>query len=196
MSSTTGGVRRRRSTVIDTPPRGWRYVPDFIDAREEAALIAHIEQLSFAPFRYHGIDARREVAHFGARYGFDDGTLDRAAPLPTFLLALCARIQSRYPFAAPAARIAALVTRYPPGAGIGWHRDAPPFGPTVVGLSLAAACEFRLRLETATGFDVYKTTLAPRSLYLIAGPVRFRWQHAMTPVSHLRYSVTFRTVKE
>jgi hypothetical protein len=25
-----------------------------------------------------------------------------------------------------------LLTRYPPGAGIGWHRDAPMFGPEVV----------------------------------------------------------------
>jgi alkylated DNA repair dioxygenase AlkB len=29
-----------------------------------------------------------------------------------------------------------LVSRYPPGSTIGWHRDAPMFGAKVVGVSL------------------------------------------------------------
>jgi alkylated DNA repair dioxygenase AlkB len=37
-----------------------------------------------------------------------------------------------------------LVTRYPPGAGIGWHRDAPQFG-EVGGISLLTACRMRFR---------------------------------------------------
>ena len=37
-----------------------------------------------------------------------------------------------------------LVTRYPPGAGIGWHRDAPQFG-EVSGVSLLTACGMQLR---------------------------------------------------
>ncbi|MEV1332986.1 hypothetical protein AB0J20_25830 [Micromonospora costi] len=34
----------------------------------------------------------------------------------------------------------ALVTRYPPGAVVGGHRDASAFGPTVAGLSPGSAC--------------------------------------------------------
>lgn len=108
---------------------------------------------------------------------------------------MAARIRSEFRFADAGADIAALVTRYPVGAGIGWHHDAPPFGATVIGVSLAAACELRLRLETDTGYDVYRQPLAPRSLYLISGQVRFRWQHAIPPVARQRYSITFRTVR-
>jgi len=39
----------------------------------------------------------------------------------------------------PTAGVDRRVTRYPPGAAIGWQRDAPMFGPTVVGVSLGAA---------------------------------------------------------
>ena len=37
------------------------------------------------------------------------------------------------------------MTEYRPGAGIGWHRDAPPFG-IVAGVSLAGTC--RMRFQT------------------------------------------------
>jgi DNA oxidative demethylase len=33
----------------------------------------------------------------------------------------------------------ALVNEYPPGAPIGWHRDAPQYG-IVIGISLASTC--------------------------------------------------------
>lgn len=49
---------------------------------------------------------------------------------------------------------------------------------------------------TADGYDVYKTDLAPRSLYVLAGTARFRWQHAIPPVQTLRYSLTFRTARQ
>ena len=37
-----------------------------------------------------------------------------------------------------------LVSRHPPGAGIGWHRDAPQFA-EVSGVSLLTACRMRFR---------------------------------------------------
>lgn len=193
--TTPARPQRRRSRAIEQAPRGFRYTPDFIDASEEEALLAQIERLTFAPFHMRGVDAKREIVHFGARYGFDQGTLDVAPPMPEFLAGLAARINAAFPFADTIEKIAALVTRYPPGAAIGWHRDAPPFGPTVIGLSLLSACELRLRLETETGYDVYCQQLAPRSLYIISGDTRFRWQHAIPPVARLRYSITFRTVR-
>lgn len=187
--------KRRRSHAIAESPPGFRYWPDFISSAQAAKLIAEIETLPFAPFHMRGVDARREVVHFGASYGFDDGALAPAPPLPPFLADLCADINRAVHFAPADAAIAALVTRYRPGAGIGWHRDAPPFGAAVVGLSLAAPCEMRLRLETPRGYDLYRHTLAPGSLYLLAGTARFRWQHAIPPVASLRYSITFRTLR-
>ena len=87
-----------------------------------------------------------------------------------------------------------LVLRYPPGAGIGWHRDRPAFGPEVVGISLLAASVMKLRPVGATRGGV-RVTLAPRSAYVLAGPARSEWEHHVPPVASLRYSVTFRTLR-
>ncbi|MDP8910710.1 MAG: alpha-ketoglutarate-dependent dioxygenase AlkB, partial [Actinomycetota bacterium] len=42
---------------------------------------------------------------------------------------------------------------------------------------------------------VYDVELAPRSGYVLAGKARSAWQHSIPPVKTLRYSVTFRTLK-
>ena len=62
-----------------------------------------------------------------------------------------------------------LITEYPAGAGIGWHRDAPNFGPAVVGLSLGSACRFRFRREYAGKMESFTATLEPRSAYILGG---------------------------
>jgi DNA oxidative demethylase len=38
--------------------------------------------------------------------------------------------------------------------------------------------------------------LEPRSAYVLSGPARDSWQHAIPPTKALRYSITFRTVKD
>lgn len=185
---------RRRSRYISEPPEGLRYVPQFLQADEEQRLLAEIERLAFEPVRMHGVEARRQVVHFGTRYQFDGRSIAPALPIPAFLQPLYERAAVEAAFA-PTTVAQALVTRYPPGAAIGWHRDAPPFGAVVVGISLGASCEMRFRVPTATGYDVYPQALAPRSLYVFSGSARFRWQHMITPVRALRYSVTFRSVR-
>ena len=35
--------------------------------------------------------------------------------------------------------------------------------------------------------------LAPRSLYVMRGAIRWQWQHSMPPMKELRYSITLRT---
>jgi hypothetical protein len=53
-----------------------------------------------------------------------------------------------------------LVTRYPPGAGIGWHRDAPQFG-DVSGVSLQATCRMRFRRGQPRAWETAELTLEP-----------------------------------
>jgi DNA oxidative demethylase len=95
---------------------------------------------------------------------------------------------------APEELVEILVQRYPPGATIGWHRDAPAFG-TVVGLSLGAPS--RLRFQRGKGDErrVWEVLLAPRSGYVLAGKARTSWQHSIPPTKELRYSITFRTLR-
>jgi len=95
---------------------------------------------------------------------------------------------------APDELVEVLVQRYPEGAQIGWHRDAPNFG-TAVGMSLLGPS--RLRFRRATGDDrrTFEVALAPRSGYVLAGPARTAWQHHIPPTKTLRYSITLRTLR-
>ena len=87
-----------------------------------------------------------------------------------------------------------LVTEYPPGATIGWHRDRPEFG-DVVGISLLTPCVFRLRRRKGPGWERASLTVDRRSAYLLRGSVRTDWEHSIPAVAALRYSITFRTLR-
>lgn len=142
----------------------------------------------------HGVAARRRIVQFGWRYSFDARALTEGAALPPFL----AGIRDRAAAVAgiePIDLSETLVTEYQPGATIGWHRDAPPFG-VVVGISLLSACRFRLRRPEGDTWQRAELALAPRSLYVLAGVVRSAWQHSIPAVDALRYSITFRTLRK
>jgi DNA oxidative demethylase len=86
------------------------------------------------------------------------------------------------------------VQRYPAGATIGWHRDAPAFG-TVVGISLGGSSRLRFQRGKGDARRVWEVLLAPRSGYVLSGPARTSWQHSIPPTKELRYSITFRTLR-
>jgi alkylated DNA repair dioxygenase AlkB len=86
-----------------------------------------------------------------------------------------------------------LVTQYPPGAGIGWHKDRSVFG-DVVGISLRSSCTFRMRRRIDHRFERKSLNAEPCSVYLLRGPSRREWQHSIPGVEALRYSITFRNV--
>ncbi len=77
-----------------------------------------------------------------------------------------------------------LVTEYDAGAGIGWHRDKAVFG-EVIGISLLAACTFRLRRRAGSMWERAAITAEPRSAYLLQGPSRTEWEHSIPPVESL-----------
>jgi alkylated DNA repair dioxygenase AlkB len=174
-------------------PEGFRYQPNLITADEEARLVQELESLPFQPFNFHGHLANRRVVGFGLRYDYDRRGLVEAAPVPDFLLSLRAKVAA---FAGTAADAFAqvLINEYRPGAGIGWHVDKPQFG-EVAGVSLLAACDFRLRRKTETGWERKTIPVERRSAYLLTGPARTRWEHSIPPVRAHRYSITFRTLR-
>lgn len=179
---------RRRS---EHPPEGFHYFPDLLEAAEEARLVRQIESLAFAEVQMHGVVARRRVAHFGWVYGYQNWTIVPGPPIPDFLLELRARAAAIIG-TDPETFVQALVTRYPAGAAIGWHRDAPMFGPIVLGVSFLSACRFRFQRETAGGHETFAQPVEPRSMYVLSGAARFEWQHSIPATKALRYSVTFR----
>src|SRR5262249_42009161 len=93
------------------------------------------------------------------------------------------------------ALVEVLVNAYPPGAGIGWHRDAPQFG-LVIGVSLLGECRLRFQRGRVAARQTRSVTIAPRSAYVLDGEARDEWQHSVRPMKSLRYSVTFRTLRQ
>lgn len=175
-------------------PEGLRYRSDLISPADEAALVEKIATLPFRPFEFHGYLGNRRTVSFGFRYDFGDQRMHDAELVPGFLLPLRERAAD---FAGldESELVHALVTEYATGAGIGWHRDRPIFA-DVIGISLLAPCRFRLRRKDGNKWQRAALDLAPRSAYLMRGPVRYDWQHSIAPMEELRYSVTFRSLAE
>jgi alkylated DNA repair dioxygenase AlkB len=91
-----------------------------------------------------------------------------------------------------------LVTEYRPGTQLGWHRDSPEYG-ELAGVSLGGHCRMRLRPYPPQKGDrksVLSMELAPRSAYSMREEARWGWQHSIAPTAMLRYSITFRTLRE
>ena len=182
-----------RTPSVAEEPAGLLYQAGAVTEAEEQALVAAIEAMEFSEVRMRGQTARRTVLHFGYRYDYEAWTLVPTDPVPasmTWLLDRAAAVAA----VDPGDWAEVLVTRYPPGAGIGWHRDAPMFGPKVVGLSLLAPCRLRFQRRTPDRRFVHELQLAPRSAYVLAGAARWSWQHSIPAMDALRYSVTFRTL--
>lgn len=91
--------------------------------------------------------------------------------------------------------IQALLIRYDPGAGIGWHRDRPIYG-HVLGLSLGEPAAMRFRRRRADGFDRLSVPLDPRGAYHMSGPARHEWEHSIAVMERPRWSITFRSLAE
>jgi DNA oxidative demethylase len=169
------------------------YRPDFVSPAEEQELISGIESLQFSEIRMHGVVAKRRTVHFGWLYGYESWRITPGPAIPDLLVPVrvrCAGLAG----VPPEALAEALVSEYPPGAGIGWHRDAPMFG-IVMAVSLGAACRLRLRSGQGRDADTAEIRLEPRSFYMLQGEARTKWQHHIPATKELRYSITFRTVK-
>ncbi|HEX8468357.1 MAG TPA: alpha-ketoglutarate-dependent dioxygenase AlkB [Allosphingosinicella sp.] len=173
-------------------PLGLVYVPDFIDAGEQAGLADRIGALPFKPFEFHGFTGNRRTVSFGMHYAFDGSGLSEAEPIPDWLRPLRARAAALAGFE-PEAFVHALVIEYAPGAGIGWHRDRPVFG-DVVGVSLLAPAPLRFRRKVGARWERFILSTEPRSAYLLRGEARHEWEHSIPPLETLRYSVTLRTL--
>lgn len=175
-------------------PAGFLYRPDLLTAAEEAELVSGVRAFDFTAIEMRGQVARRRTVHFGWVYGYESWRIEPGPPIPDVLLPLRARA-AVLAGVEPDALVEVLVTEYPPGAGVGWHRDAPQFGP-VVGVSLLRACRLRFQRGAGAARQTRAAVLEPRSAYVFDGEARWQWQHSIPPMKALRYSVTFRTLRD
>jgi alkylated DNA repair dioxygenase AlkB len=184
-------------TTLPHFPEGFRYFPEFITEKEESDLLEFISPIPLHNLQFQGFEAKRKVASFGYDYSFEKRSMSKGIRIPVqfdpFIEKVAGVISLEKEDIAEL-----LVTEYPVGAVINWHRDAPPFD-IIAGISLRSECKFRLRpheaLKRSRG-SILSFEVARRSLYVMQGPSRADWQHSIAPVKAVRYSITLRTLRQ
>jgi alkylated DNA repair dioxygenase AlkB len=177
-------------------PNGFQYVDDFISEEEEKALVQQTAQLTLHTFRFQGYKAKRKVASFGYDWSFEKQTLSKGSDIPETFHWLIERVAASLSLS-PSDFAELLVTKYPVGSVINWHRDAPPFA-LIAGISLNEDCVFKLRpyeKEKQSKKSIVSLPVKRRSLYVMQGEAREAWQHSIEAVKKVRYSITLRTLK-
>jgi alkylated DNA repair dioxygenase AlkB len=183
----------RKFTTAAELPEGFLYQPDFLTEAEEAGLRRTIETLEFGAYNFRGYTAKRRIVTYGG--GYDSGSRGMSITdnaIPDFLTSI--RDQAAAMAGMRAEQIAqAMVTEYSVGTPIRWHRDSPQFE-TIIGISLGNTCRMRLKPYQAEG-KIISVMLEPRSIYVMSGKARWRFQHSIPGVKGLRYSITFRSLR-
>ncbi len=176
---------------------GFRLVGDYIDARTEQELLAHIDP---GPWQS---DFRRRVQQYGLGYAGGSQKLSWVRDFPSWLLRLAQRVAED----APMERFPenCVINEYIPPQGIGPHRDYPDFGPTVSCVSLGSDIVMDFSHE---GRRLRVPVHVPaRSLWVLSGEARWEWTHGIAPrlkdiikgerrARGRRVSVTFRTARD
>lgn len=178
-------------------PDGFHYFPDFLSEKEENHLVALIQNYPLKNMIFQGFEAKRKVISFGYDYQFDKRQLLESLPVPEEFQPVIHKVAEKLTIA-PNEFVKLLLTQYDPGTVINWHRDAPPFE-KIAGLSLLSDCTFKLRpydKSKQTRSAVKSFVVQRRSLYLMEAEARDKWEHSITPVKSLRYSITIRTLRK
>jgi alkylated DNA repair dioxygenase AlkB len=178
-------------------PPGFSYYPDFITEAEETELLKTIFEIELHSFHFQGYEAKRRVASFGYDWNFEKRQLSKGKEMPAVFDWLIEKTANHIAIVKnDFAEL--LVTEYPVGSVINWHRDAPPFN-IIAGISLASDCIFRLRpyeKSRQQRGSLISFPVQPRSLYMIRDKARTDWEHSTAPVKAVRYSITLRSLKD
>lgn len=200
MKDRAEGAKVTQCDLFGAPPANMRETPvgleswrEVISLADESNLIDRIDESQLQPFRFQGWVGKRLTRSFGWTYDFDRGLAEQGAPIPDWLIPVRTMVADHVGLA-PDLFEQALVIRYDPGAVIGWHRDRPMFE-HVAGISLGRSAPLRFRRRTDDRSFLRFTHEAPqRSLYLLTGEARHRWEHSIGELDSPRWSITFRTL--
>ena len=165
-----------------------------VTSAEERTLIVGVNAAELSPFQFHGWLGKRLTTSYGWRYDFDDASFAPSEAIPDWLLPFREKA-AQFAGLQPDQLVQALLIRYDPGAGIGWHRDRPVFE-HVLGISLGAQATMRFRRRRSGGFDRASLLLEPRSIYHLTGEARHQWEHSIAAMAVPRWSITFRSLSQ
>lgn len=182
-----------RSNYSSTIPDGFRYKTSFLDAELANTLRLRVESLSFQHDYFRGHPLKRGYVQFGCRYVTAARTIRRdVPPIPDDLRAILNRCRSEFEITQEFDQL--IITYYRPGAGIGWHCDKPAFDSVIIGISLACPAQLQMR-RSGEWHPSYELELEIGSAYVLSGPARWDYEHAIEAVRDTRYSLTFRRVR-
>jgi alkylated DNA repair dioxygenase AlkB len=171
-------------------PSGFRLIPEAFSAPVSERYETELAALPLHVISMRGRTLRRRLAAFGLGFGTNFQGVAPAPELPPLLMAVL-ESAARVAALPPESFNQALVQVYPPGASIGWHRDAAFFGPTVIGVSFGGTARLKFRRLASRRFS--SIILPPGSVYVMCGASRTEWEHSLSPARARRLSVTFRS---
>jgi alkylated DNA repair protein (DNA oxidative demethylase) len=170
-------------------PEGFEYIHNFLPFPQQIQLLKELRGLHYEHEMFRGRLMKRAWAQFGYSYVAAAHKVTPAPAMPAYLQSVLQNASVYYPDDLTFTQC--IVTKYPPGAAIGYHADAAVFGEYLLGISFAseARLQFRPKKTQKASFEV---TLAPGSLYVMHGRARYHYDHRIVPVKTERYSLTFR----
>ncbi len=178
---------------------GLRYLPDYIDKKTEDFLLQKIDGEPWLS------DMKRRVQHYGYKYDYKARRITQdlqIGSIPDWLAGLCNMLYVNKIFAKIPDQV--IINEYQAGQGITPHIDCVPcFGETIASISVYTPCVMEFTpIETG---EKISQLLEPRSLVVLSGEARYKWQHAIpqrkTDIVNgqkiargRRISLTFRTI--
>lgn len=182
--------------ALQAPIPGLAYEENFLSAIEEEQLITVFQSLPFKSAQYKEYFAKRRVVGFGGSFDFTTNQLKPGKPLDDRLLPLRHRV-AQWAGMPPDRLVHALVSEYSQGTPLGWHRDVPDFE-CIFGVSLGTSATLRFRpypYEPCLQRKIVNLEVKPRSIYVMRGDARWKWQHCVEETKSMRWSVTFRDLR-
>lgn len=176
---------------------GLAYIHDFITPEQESELISIIDKQPWLN------DLKRRVQHYGYKYDYTARRVNesmRLEDMPNWIMDYCKKLNQSGCF--PKTPDQVIINEYEAGQGISKHIDCVPcFEDTIASLSLGSACV----MEFYNGEKKAPVLLEPRSLVVMSGDARYKWQHSIAGrktdkingrkfVRDRRISLTFRNV--
>ncbi|KAG7385058.1 Alkylated DNA repair protein alkB 8 [Phytophthora pseudosyringae] len=185
---------------------GLRFVAEFITEAQEAACVAFFERENGA--HWANTIRARQVQHFGYEFNYDTRRCDPdepiKEPIPEVLrpmiekIAACGVMDGDKPDQI-------TVNEYLPGQGIASHVDThSAFTTTIASLSICS--EVVMDFRHPDGVRNEGVLLPARSLAVMSGASRYKWEHAIAPRTfdvidgkevnrQRRLSITFRKIR-
>ena len=172
-------------------PDGLELARDAITPEQEARLIEACARCDLAYYEQDPGNPRSRKS-FGWEYDIAGDRFSLGDPVPEAFHGVRA-LAAEFSGVAERDIVDCMVIHYEPGALIQPHYDKPVFD-QIVGLSLASDCEMVFSKPAELGGEEISVTLPRRAMFRMTGDARFVFRHAIPPVSHARWSLTFRSL--